>query len=226
MNVITDQAIYIQGDFNNNDAAQTQAGDVAITDPNTNRLPAAIMADTITILSNQCNTSTSPGNNQLGLSGGQINCGIPVAGTGVGAGGTVTPPAPSPAYAYRVTSSTAVNAASLSYTDRSTGNCKATATGATTYACGAAPVRFSGAINNYIRMLEDWQQAQYFNYSGSFISLGAPLEYSGRYIGGGTYYMIPVRNFNFDTNFNAFSGLPPLTPRVVYLQQEVFKRNF
>jgi Tfp pilus assembly protein PilX len=226
MNVVTDQAIYIQGDFNNNGGSQTQAGDAAITDPNANRLPAAIMADTITILSNQCNTSTSPGNNQLGLSGGQINCGIPVAGTGVGAGGTVTPPAPSPAYAYRVTSSTAVNAAFLSYTDRSTGNCKPTATGATTYACGTAPVRFSGAINNYIRMLEDWQQAQYFNYSGSFVSLGAPLEYSGTYIGGGTYYMIPVRNFNFDPNFNAFSGLPPLTPRVVYLQQEVFKRNF
>jgi Tfp pilus assembly protein PilX len=226
MNVVTDQAIYIQGDFNNNGGSQTQAGDAAITDPNANRLPAAIMADTITILSNQCNTSTSPGNNQLGLSGGQINCGIPVAGTGVGAGGTVTPPAPSPAYAYRVTSSTAVNAAFLSYTDRSTGNCKPTASGATTYACGTGTIRFSGAINNYIRMLEDWQQAQYFNYSGSFVSLGAPLEYSGTYIGGGTYYMIPVRNFNFDPNFNAFSGLPPLTPRVVYLQQEVFKRNF
>jgi hypothetical protein len=223
MNVVTDQAIYIQGDFNNNNKSQTQAGAASITLPNTDRLPAAIMGDTITILSNQCNTSTSPGNNQLNLSGGQINCGIPVAGTGVGAGGTVTPPAPSPAYAYRVTSSTAVNAAFLSYTDRSTGNCKPSGA---TYACGTAPIRFSGAINNYIRMLEDWNAAQYFNYSGSFVSLGAPVEYSGRYIGGGTYYMIPVRNFNFDPNFNAFSGLPPLTPRVVYLQQEVFKRNF
>jgi Tfp pilus assembly protein PilX len=223
MNVVTDQAIYIQGDFNNNNQPQTQNGDASITAPNPDRLPAAIMADTITILSNQCNTSTSPGNNQLGLSGGQINCGIPVAGTGVGAGGTVTPPAPSPAYAYQVTSSTAVNAAFLSYTDRSTGNCKPSGT---TYACGTAPIRFSGAINNYIRMLEDWNQAEYFNYSGSFVSLGAPAEYSGRYIGGGTYYMIPVRNFNFDSKFDEFSGLPPLSPRAVYLQQDVFKRNF
>ena len=214
MNIVTDQAIYIQGDFNNNNAAQTAA--VPIVAPNANRLPAAIMADTITILSNQCNTSTSPANNALGLSGGQINCGLPRVATGAIDVGTTT--------FYTVTAPTAVNAAFLSYTDQSIRNCKKVA-GVYTCPAPTAPTRFSGALNNYIRMLEKWTGI-YYNYSGSFVSLGAPVEYSGIYASGSTYYDVPNRNFNFDANFNNFNGLPPLSPRVVYLQQDVFKRNF
>jgi hypothetical protein len=93
-----------------------------------------------------------------------------------------------------------------------------------------------------MRMLEDWggKNGQFFNYSGSFVSLGTPLEYSGAYVPTGlavaltpdtleysvAYYNIFSRNFNFDPRFTAFSGLPPMTPSVRYLQQEVFKRNF
>jgi hypothetical protein len=56
--------------------------------------------------------------------------------------------------------------------------------------------------------------------------LGTPLEYSGIYFPGGTYYNIPSRNFNFDPKFNAFTSLPPLPPRAIYLKQDVFKRNY
>ena len=170
---------------------------------------------------NNSTTSAATAANHLGVPVGQINCGLPRASTGSVnvAVGVVT------ATNYLATAPTAVNAAFLSNTDRSNGNLGLGRNNA------ALPIRFSGAINNYIRMLENWQQSQYFNYTGSFVSLGTPLEYSGQYFSGGaaaagSYYGIPVRNFNFDTSFNSFNLLPPLSPRAVYLQQDVFKRTY
>jgi hypothetical protein len=217
LSLITDQAIYVQGNFNNNGAIQPAA---ARNVPDPNRLPASIIGDTITILSNQClsNSSTNNANNALLVPAGQLSCGLPRVATGsVDVGGATY---------YNVTAPTAVNAAFLSNTDRSNGNLGA-GRGYSTGA-GAAGNQFSGAINNYIRMLENWGGAngQFFNYSGSFVSLGTPLEYSGAYFPGGTYYNIPSRNFNFEPNFNNFTSLPPLPPRAIYLQQDVFKRNY
>jgi Tfp pilus assembly protein PilX len=231
LTIATDQPIYIQGDFNNNGADQPLN---APNNPSTARLSAAIMADTITILSNQCLPGSSRlanGNleNLLDTPTGQINCGLPSSGRR-----PIGEPAPyiplrENINFYTVTSSTAVNAAFLSSTVRSCGNDGAGR------GCGANPATHSGAINNYIRMLEGWGQARYFNYSGSFVSLGPPLEHNTGYLGGtglangtGTnnYYNIPVRNFNFDNNFNNFNLLPPLSPRAIYLQQDVFRRNY
>jgi hypothetical protein len=224
LTLVTDQAIYVQGDFNNNGAVQPAT---TANTPDPNRLPASLVGDTITVLSNQClntsNSSIATTTNHLGVPAGQLNCGLPRAATGsvdVTVGGVT------PDY-YNVTGPTAVNAAFLSYTDRSNGN-RGTGRGYTTGA--TAPTnRYSGGINNYMRMLEDWNRLtgfQPFNYSGSFVSLGNPLEYSGQYFAGGTYYSIPMRNFNFDTKFNAFNSLPPLSPRALFLQQDVFKRSY
>jgi hypothetical protein len=224
LTLTTDQAIYIQGDFNNNGAAQTVALPIVL--PDVNRLPASIIGDTITVLSNQClsnNSAATPGNNDLAVPMGQIHCGLPRASTGS---------VDVSVWSYTVTGPTAVNAAFLSNTDRSIGNLPDVPVGAAGdrgYNSGAN--RFSGAINNYMRMLEDWggPGGFFFNYSGSFVSLGTPLEYSGAYVGGGggaSYYNIPTRNFNFDANFNAFGSLPPLPPRAIYLQQDVFKRTY
>jgi Tfp pilus assembly protein PilX len=213
MTLVTDQAIYVQGNFNNNGAVMPAA---AVNTPSRDRRPAAIMGDTITILSNQClpGSSVVGGTlqNYLATPNGQINCGLPSNNTGstVDFGTNY----------YTVTGPTAVNAAFLSSTNRSCGNL------GVNRACGANPATFSGGINNYMRMLENWQSTQYFNYSGSFVSLGTPLEYSGNYRSGGNYYNIPVRNYNFEQNFNSFNLLPPLSPSAIYLQQEVFKRAY
>ncbi len=67
-----------------------------------------------------------------------------------------------------------------------------------------------------------------FNYNGSLVSLGTPLEFSGWYRSGGnsdSYFNPPNRNYTYDTSFNAFPSLPPMTPSVIYLQQDVFRRN-
>ena len=167
---------------------------------NVGKQPAAIIGDTITALSNSCASLTT----------GMIDCGV-IAAT-------------------NVATATSVNAAFLSYTDFSDGNI-----GSTGFTSSPKVQKYSGGLNNYMRMVEDWT-GQNFNYTGSFVSLGAPQEYSGRYRSGssnntsfvpdGSYYDVPIRNFNYDLDFNAFDRLPPLTPKVVYLQQETFKRSY
>ncbi len=170
---------------------------------NAAKQPSALVGDTITVLSNNCiDTNPTPTTGY-----GMVNCGV----------ATTTHNA----------STTTVNAAFLSYTDRSNGNSTGTSSLPT-------PKIYSGGLNNYMRMVENWN-GQNFNYTGSFVSLGTPQEFSGVYIGGGanvaaapgaSYYSIPIRNFNYDTDFNAFDRLPPLTPKVIYLQQETFKRSY
>ena len=235
LTLVTDQPIYIQGDFNNNGASQAPSPLTGVNVPDPNRLPASIIGDVITALSNQClnqdtvNGSTPTATNHLGTPIGQIKCGLPKQLTG-----SVNIPIglTSGQSYYTVTAPTAVNAAFLSNTNRSNGNFGAGRNDGT-------GLRFSGGINNYMRMLERWNttniqaNGQFFNYSGSFVSLGTPIESSGLYSGGNpsgsflanNYYNIPQRNFNFDTNFDNFGTLPPLPPRAIYLQQEVFKRS-
>jgi hypothetical protein len=204
LTVVTDQGIYLQGDYNNY--------------PNEKK-SASILADTITTLSVNCispNTATDPTN----VSTGQINCGIPAGtgGTRPWTGGNVNQGSGSMYDA----NATTINAAFLSYTDQSVGNL------GVGRGFNGGTQNFSGGLNNYMRMLEDWA-GQPLNYNGSFISLGNPLEFSGAYVfagGGASYYWIPIRNFSYDTSFNSFDQLPPLTPRAIYLQQEVFKRNY
>jgi Tfp pilus assembly protein PilX len=240
LTLVTDQAIYTQGDFNNNGAAQpntNNAATIAANPPSLTRLPASIIGDTITILSNQClntaatstataTSTTGSNNNHLGVPVGQIKCGLPSISNG---SVNVTVSGFRAGNWYQVDGPTAVNAAFLSNIDRSRGNLGAGR------GFGGATTRFSGAINNYIRMVEGWGTGgQQFNYTGSFVSLGTPLEYSGAYAGTDTdgsfinnsYYQIPSRNFKFDTKFNTFNLLPPLPPRAIYLEQDVFKRNF
>jgi Tfp pilus assembly protein PilX len=106
---------------------------------------------------------------------------------------------------------TTVNAAFLARTDLST------------------PTYYSGGLNNYMRILEDWTDVP-MNYRGSFVSLGIPQQVSGEYkaCGGGadTYGCPPNRFWGYDTDFDTFSKLPPLSPRVIELRQDVFKRSY
>jgi hypothetical protein len=175
LTIVTDRPIYVQGDYN------TFGGDAA-------RLPASIIGDVITNLSNACLDANF-----------RINCGI-TAGQ-------------------NIATQTSVNAAYLSYTDKSNGNIGSTVAG--------AAKDYSGGLNNYMRMVENWGGIN-FNYRGSFVSLGEPQEFSGDYLAGGSsgYYNVPNRIFKYDPNFNAFNLLPPLTPKVIYLQQDTFKRSY
>jgi hypothetical protein len=204
LSLVTDQAAYVQGDFNDArdfSGTNTLISTVPAWVPGSRiamqKRPSAIMADTIAVLSNSCLN-----NDQV------LNC-FSLVGGAIPSG-----------------SSTGINAAFLSRTDN-------------TVVSGTNLVRNSGGLNNYMRMIELWDY-NVLTYNGSLVSLGAPVEFSGRYLsarnggtntdnpsgGGYYYYMIPTRNFSYDTSFNNMAGLPPMTPRAIYLKQKVFKRDY
>jgi hypothetical protein len=81
---------------------------------------------------------------------------------------------------------------------------------------------YSGGWHNYPRFHENWGGS--LNYKGSFVSLGAPLQVSGTW--DQTIYDPPTRNWDYDTDFNNVNNLPPLTPNIVYLKQNVFMRSY
>jgi hypothetical protein len=227
LTLVTDQPIYVQGDFNNNGLSPTPVAPKTTSDAAPDRLPASIIGDVITVLSNQClaNSSALSATNFLGVPASQIKCGLPKSTLGSVDVNFAGGPAANP-YGANVTT---VNAAFLSNTNRSVGNLGA----GRGWTNNPANKQFGGAINNYMRMLEDWggPGGQFFNYTGSFVSLGTPIEANAPYASGSPtaatgYYGVPQRNFNFDTNFNNFNTLPPLPPRAIYLQQEVFKRSY
>jgi hypothetical protein len=208
MTVASDRAIYLQGDYNT----------IA-------KKPAAIMADTITTLSVNC-LSANQAQDPFNIPTANVNCVInwwnliPTRSQPWAVG-----PIDSSIGVMYGAQTTSVNAAFLSFTNQSWGNLGA--------GRGYGDHYYSGGLNNYMRFLENWN-GQTFNYNGSLVSLGNPLEFGGGYRGGGqartplvapSYFSPPNRNFTYDTSFNAFPSLPPMTPSVIYLQQDVFKRN-
>ncbi len=207
MTIVSDQAIYLQGDYN---TFATRS--------------AAVMADTITVLSVNClspSTTTDPAK----IPTAEINCVInpyPYIYDGKvdNSPWTTSKPTRSTLGVMYAAQTTSVNAAFLSFTNQSRGNL-GVGRGYGNY------WPYSGGLNNYMRLLEDWS-GQTLNYRGSMVSLGTPLESSGEFRPGGydeSYFNAPNRNFNYETNFNAFPQLPPMTPSVIYLQQDVFRRK-
>ena len=93
---------------------------------------------------------------------------------------------------------------------------------------GGGATGYNGGLENYPRFHENWS-GQTLNYLGSFVSLGNPTHVNGPWLGVGDTYNIynpPVRNWNYDADFNDARNLPPLTPRFVYVQQVLFTEQF
>lgn len=162
LTLVTNQAFYTHGNYNS-----------------TNKIPAAILSDSINILSG----SWSDANSQD--------------------------------WTARVASSTTVNAAVLSGTD-STGNAEGT---------GGQQAPYNGGMENYPRLHERWG-GKTLTYRGSFVSLNTPRHVNGNWVYGSPQYEAPSRNWDYDTDFNDAANLPPLSPRFVYLRQELFVRRF
>ncbi len=163
--VVTDQAAYVMGDFN----AQS-------------KIPAAVMSDSLNVLSNAWSDAncTSAG-----------SCGI----------------------GSRVASNTTINSAFLAGTD-TTGGVEGS---------GGQSGAYNGGLENYPRFHENWSSKTLL-YRGSFVSLGRPRHVDGTW--GSQSYNPPNRDWNYDTSFNNAANLPPITPRFVYLRQELFVRDF
>jgi len=65
-----------------------------------------------------------------------------------------------------------------------------------------------------------------YTYKGSLVSLNEPTKVNGDFFLGQPWYHPPQRIWSFDTNFNDMTKLPPLTPRAVFLKQDLFLRQF
>jgi hypothetical protein len=209
LTIASDQAIYVQGDYNNSSDNASDINndsyDAAAASNDPSFQPAALMGDTINVLSRACWDDTR------GVKGSTSNqCARP-----------------------RILSDDQIP---IDYHTDRMGLAKATTVRAAflgrTEKTNPAAQRFSGGVNNYPRFLENWTNgggANYisFKYYGSFISLGEPIEFGGGGVfDGGRYYQRPKRDWFYDEKFNSSTNLPPLTPRVVYVKQKVFKRDY
>jgi hypothetical protein len=72
---------------------------------------------------------------------------------------------------------------------------------------------YSGGVENFLRLLEDWNGGITLTYNGSIVVMFAS-QYATNYWGNSSYYGAPNHNWSFDQNF-ANGLLPPLTPLVV-----------
>lgn len=190
LTIVSDQALYVQGNFNGTyDGGTDSDGFPTVSsafqaDPQTDTSswrPAAFLADSINILSNAWN------NDQANAASCSSN--------GPDASNTV------------------IQAAFLSGTD-TTGGTEGTA------GWGGA---YNGGLENYPRLHEDWGSAT-LTYRGSFVSLNRPRNVNGSW--GSQCYGVPTRDWRYDNRFDNAANLPPLSPRFVYLVQELFVRQF
>lgn len=208
LTLVTDQALYIQGDYNS-----------------VNWKPAALMGDSMNLLSNNwANGEAYPTPRPAGcpatISGdtkSRPECRLRGQSRPSGENGNDTT-----RWLPQATTTT-VNAAILS-------------------GASVTPTQGGqegGGVHNIFRFHEHWggnttqccngavryTQAT-FNFTGSIVSLGQPRNVNGPFFLGPPWYQPPIRNWAFDTRFNAYDNLPPLSPRFVYLKQELFVRQF
>ncbi len=214
LTVASDQAVYVQGDYNNPssfpgaiptpDTLDNNAiglNRTATTNPAAKeKRPASILADSAIVLSNSCSDTSF-----------RINCLRTFTATSVGGAGIQMP----------IASTTVVRAAVLAGTE----------------ATNVAASETSGGLNNHLSFRERWT-GQTIKYRGSLVSKGIPSEFNGVFVPGcsalcvggiqhiNTYFAPPARDLGFDTDFNNVDGLPPLTPNVNLLIQRVYKRDY
>jgi hypothetical protein len=77
---------------------------------------------------------------------------------------------------------------------------------------------YSGGVENFVRFLEDWSSVDFY-YNGSMVEMFASQVGKAPWPGTGVVYNPPIRDWAFDSNFLNPAQLPPLTPRIIYLQR-------
>ncbi len=210
LTIASDQAVYVQGDYNLRDDAATAGideGDDPATAMNERWRPAAVLTDSVNVLSeawalDDINHIRYDGNNR------------PTIQTFLWSNFQGTPPRTAP-------TETSQNVAFLSATEITGGANGEANQGGTG----------SGGINNFPRFHEHWSGAVPFNYRGSLVSLSEPRRVNSPFCGSAqqancNIYTPPIRNWDYDVAFDQAQNLPPLSPRAVYLRQELFQRQF
>jgi hypothetical protein len=215
LTIVSDQAAYVQGNYNYY-SSMTLA----------EKLPAAVMGDTLNVLSQSwevpvivnANEEIQFQYNNDRKTGGALGTsralrpadGYYVKGAGPGVLQCATNPCPQ----FTAVETYGINAALIAGVDVT------------------SPGEYNGGLENYPRFHEDWSPGgtqRALNYRGSFVSLGTPQYANGEWCGTGggcNIYDPPARNWDYDASFNNVNLLPPLTPRVNLMQQQLFTRFY
>jgi Tfp pilus assembly protein PilX len=201
LSIVSDQAVYIRGDYNCGSGSKCNNGNF----DDDERKPAAVMADTVNILSNDWPLDDSWSDREI-------------RSTFAGVSGDGRP-----------ARETTVNAAFLAGINITGGVNRGGQDGGAAGSGGGLNnyPRFHEDWSNRA----SGPSSVRFTYQGSMVSLGAPQKVDGAFCGSGStadcnIYNPPIRNWRYDPLFNNAANLPPLTPRAVYLRQERFTRDF
>ncbi len=90
---------------------------------------------------------------------------------------------------------------------------------------GNADQRLGGGVHNFKRFLEKWSGSVNLNYCGSLINLFNARNNNGSYKSSLVVYDAPNRNWVFDSSFLDPKRLPPGTPYFQYVQTTGFQRT-
>ena len=71
---------------------------------------------------------------------------------------------------------------------------------------------YSGGVENFLRLLENWSSSTTLTYNGSIIVLFQSRYATNYWQTPGNYYNVPSRAWGFDVNFQTQGGLPPIFP--------------
>jgi hypothetical protein len=167
----TAMPLYVWGDYN----VSNSSGSALSQNNCANTEPAALMADAITILSDNWSDANSVAADKT-----TDTRGGPTAAT------------------------TTINAACLEGIVESNPNNPLSESSSGGY---------SGGVENFLRLLEDWGSSRTLYYNGSIIVM-FPSQYATNcWQQTDYYYTAPNRSWAFDTNFFIGADLPPLTPK-------------
>jgi len=73
---------------------------------------------------------------------------------------------------------------------------------------------YSGGIENFLRLEENWSSSYTLTYNGSIVVMFPSIYATNFWQVPGNYYNPPARQWGFDLNFTSPSKLPPLTPKM------------
>lgn len=87
---------------------------------------------------------------------------------------------------------------------------------------------YAGGLEEFPRFYEQWDLSpkKTFTFRGSMVSLGNPRHSSGAWSQGNPRYSSPQLDWDFEQKFNSKANLPPLTPELVYIKQEMYSRHW
>ena len=73
---------------------------------------------------------------------------------------------------------------------------------------------YSGGIENFLRLEENWSQSYVLTYNGSIVVMFPSIYATSYWQVPENYYNPPTRKWGFDVNFTNPAKLPPLTPKI------------